>query len=304
MAREKETEKTVEYKRFKGVYNLEDVWRVRPQESSFLSGSSNCFADKTEGMVSREGYLSRDSGSYHSLWRDGGINLGVVNNNLCRIYISGNSIGTTVLQSRVGDNRFNFTMGDKIYGTNSLLFGYLDLASNSWVTPSGTTQTFKRVMPAGHLIEWFNGRLYIALNNLVVISDPMAPIIYDVREDKSFIQMGSKLTMMAGVDDGLWVSDENEIVFLPGAGPTNFSLKPVVDYKVIEGSYTKKTGIVVRDEFYPSCVFMTTSKGICLGGNGGKFINLTELNFNMPNSTTGFGFLRRGTYNQYITVVR
>lgn len=301
-----EKEPKVIYKNFKGRYNKDDLWRVRPQEDGvFLADSLNAFADKTGGMNSREGFISRDSNSYHSCKSFDGKILGVVNENLCRISITGNTITLTILQYAVGSERFNWVkIGRKIYGTNNSIFGYFNSDDNTWTTNISTSKTYHRVMPPGHLIEFHGGRLLIAVGDYIVISDPFSYHTYDARSDKSYLKLKSKVNMIASTGDGFWTSDNEGIYFIKGVKPSEYVKMDKASYKTRENNYAKETGISVRKEYYENCVLMTTDRGICLGGKEGKFINFTEENYTISNGNEGVSFFRRGTHNQYISISR
>jgi hypothetical protein len=128
-------------------------------------------------------------------------------------------------------------------------------------------------MPAGHLMEFYNQVVYVAVGNLIYCSDPTFPAQYDYR--KGIIPFKSRITMLKAVDDGLWISDSESIYFLNGSTIWDFSFQPRQASPVIERSATTIDGRFLGTDSNSKSVIMLTPSGICLGANGGNFLTPT-----------------------------
>lgn len=153
--------------------------------------------------------------------------------------------------------------------------------------------------PAGDVVTSYNGRTYVASGNVLYLSKPFAPELFDLRHNFPF---SAAITLVAPMNDGIYVGTEKEIVFLSGNGPEEFRAQNKATYGVIPGtlSYT------VAADFTPdaagfAAVFATTT-GICYGLNGGTFHNVTRDKFMFPATERGAGLVRRhGGMVQYLT---
>ncbi|MFV0437500.1 MAG: hypothetical protein ACK5PS_08940 [Desulfopila sp.] len=95
--------------------------------------------------------------------------------------------------------------------------------SGEYVGPE-TTRQFSGP-PAGirHL-EYFAGRIFAAMGNQLVWSEPFAEDLWDMA--RNFLPLPSPIRMIKSVDTGLFVSDEDTTWFLPGTDPQEFTQRP------------------------------------------------------------------------------
>ncbi len=93
---------------------------------------------------------------------------------------------------------------------------------------------------------------------------------------KAFKQLPGFLTLMRSVRDGMFVSDGYKTYFMSGLDPEEFSLVKVADFPAIAGTDLKVDGSLVGAEGIAGDVILWLSpQGVCVGGNGGLFKNLT-----------------------------
>lgn len=129
--------------------------------------------------------------------------------------------------------------------------------------------------PVGHLAAIHQGHLFIADDSLLYRSKPFGFELFDVLD---FLQLESRVTMLASLENGIFIGTEHETGIIAGATPEEFTYTKKSDYGVIEGSlvYTtaRKLGFDGVDE---SPVALWQSKrGVCVGLSGGVMYNLTE----------------------------
>jgi hypothetical protein len=173
-------------------------------------------------------------------------------------------------------------VADKIFCTNGVDIGYINKYTLAYSTLTLPNKTYKRTMPAGQLIEWYNGRLYVAKGDKLYISDPLYPEAVDIR--KGFLRFKGYITLLQSVDDGMYVADGTHY-FIDGEQPEKFKKTFIADYNAVIG-----TSVVVDPGFiggYINELFGFTprvgtmamwlsEKGICLGLSRGQFYNITQ----------------------------
>ena len=159
-------------------------------------------------------------------------------------------------------------------------------------------------MMPGHLIEYFNGRLYIAQDNEIWFSDPMALMRTDIR--RNFKQLPSWVTLLSAVEDGIYVSDLERTYFMGGGDPGEMALIDKADYPAIP--YTAHRIDAARIggfELTGEVVLWASRMGICLGANGGQFENLTEEHFRVHEQlSSGASIVRKeGGFYQFVCML-
>lgn len=302
----------VSYKRFLGKYNVDDspdmsfIRLTQGKGATFLSQADNIDIDKYGRLSRRPGGVKKLSGRFRSVWANSEIVLAVADGNLVRIFPT-NGFQKVVLKSNVGDFDMSYvTAGRLVYYTNDVVVGYIDNGV-AYDLPTSTFE-YKRNMPTGHLLEYYNGRLYVAKGSgsqhLVIYSDPANLNVYDARSDRSFFILNSKATMMKAVSDGLWMSDGNSTFFLQGGSPSEMVKNNMANYGALYGSAYSEEGVHVNGEFYSKAVVFDTVKGLCVGGSGGRFVNLTKGVYLSPSAQAGAGAIVRGNINKYLVIRR
>ena len=225
-----QTQPMFEIRGFRGKNNVADPARILPSEgTSFLTECRDADIDD-ELMVHRRAGFGAPcvSGSgIHSLWSNGNICLFVQGPDLKRL--NPDYTTTTVLPG-VGPARMVYVeVAGTVYLTNGTVIGYVREGAFTTITDPG--QTYKTPMIPGHLIEYFNGRLYVARDNEIWFSDPMALIRTDKR--RNFKQLPSRVTLLSAVDDGIYVSDLERTYFMGGGEPGEAVLAEKANYPAI-----------------------------------------------------------------------
>jgi hypothetical protein len=309
-----EAYKARQYKGFTGINNVDPPFRMGYDEGLIpLQEASNVDIDRTYAVMRAKGRRQLLSGDYHSLWSDEGVVLAVKDTTLMKLGIV--DFTTPVISEApmlTGLDRGNPVTyarnGEIVYFTNNVIIGYLRSSAASRLPLP--TQPFKRVMPAGHLIEVFASRLLVARDNRIFYSDGGGSISRMSRYDERYAVRArkGKVRMLKGVNTGLFVSDDTGICYYEGLNPVKWRMYRIADYKVIPGTAETILGLKFGDSTIKKAVVMMTEKGVCLGLDGGQFINLTEHRYIPDAGARGFSvFVRRppvanrhGILNQYI----
>lgn len=191
----------------------------------------------------------------------------------------------------------------------TVFYKYVDLPNGTTTFlirgPYGTGKKlmtqFMEPMPPGQLVEYYNGRLYVAVGNVVVFTDALRYGLY--RPDFNFYMFPERVTLLKAVDDGLYIS--SDITYFLGGDPkvaakpsaASVDLMPVLPYKAIEGA--------ACDLSYAHDVMWLSERGFVRGGAGGKVTNLTEDHIAMDAATRGcIGMMETNGLKSVVAIMR
>ena len=289
-----------EFSGFLGINTLADEAKLSPRE---FREASNVDIDN-RGLASRRKGTTQTValGTYHSLWSNGDVMLGVVGSDLEFFY---EDMTTKTLRSDLltGERMSYVDINGVPYYSNGQVIGRVENeTSNSLPDPQ---KKYKIAMKAGHLLEYFKNRLYVARGSVLWFSDPMYFNSVDMR--KNFKQFSGYITMIKAVDDGIFISAD-KTYFMSGRSPDDFSLHVVADYKAIIHTAVRVDGSQIgEDDISGDVIVWTSEKGLCLGANGGSFKNLTSKKYRMPSGIVeGTSLYRengKGTA-QFLTIIQ
>ena len=248
-----------------------------------FAAAVNVDIDRTGRPSRRKGYARALTGAWHSLFNNGGaFALGVSGAGLYAIHpdYSKELIAAVTAGLKVSYVR----IADQVFWANGKEKGIIaNLRNAPWVAGEyigpETTKTFYDP-PAGHLLEVYAGRMYVAKENIVWASRPFAYGQFDLARD--WVPFAGRIRMMRAVSAGLFVSDDREIVFLAGSGPKDFIPRRVASYPALEGTDVRVEAEKLGLDAAGEAIVFTSTGGICLGGSDGFFKNLTEERLALP----------------------
>lgn len=287
-----------EYGDFKGIANNTDDRRI---PKGFLSVGINVDIDDEKRVMRRLGQTQILPGNAHSLWSNGKVCLFVDSGSLKSmnpdwsqtVLLSGlSNAGMVYADDGVG----------KVYFSNNEIVGYVE-GGIGYAFPE-PEQTFKKRMIGGHLLEYFNSRLYAARGDLMVFSDAVAPMRYDPR--KNFKQFPGFIKMMSavsdGVSDGMYISSGDLVYFMAGGDPQGASLIKVTDSPAILYSAIKVEGENVGKGLLGTVALWLSEDGVFIGAPGGE-CRLLNKYYSAEGLETGAAIYRfdRG-FGQYLCV--
>jgi len=143
-----------------------------------------------------------------------------------------------------------------------------------------TTQ-FMTSAPAGQIVANLSGVFYVAYDNFIFYSDEFGYELFDLRR---FLPFEETITMLAPVQDGIWVGTVNKIYFINGLKPKDARLLEKSDYGVLPTSVsyivTSKVQGLENYNVEEAPIFITTD-GLSIGLSGGILVNLTEATFDL-----------------------
>ena len=243
-------------------------------------------------------YLRKDgqeSGASESAYID------VADNNAVRISGIVPSSDPDVIGLRVYATKRN---GELFYRAFSLrnIEQTVDLLDDGLLTAIDLKTQFLSPLPAGQIIEYYRGVVYVGAFDTVWYSEPFRYELCDL--SRNFIPFSNDLTLIGAVDDGIYFGTDDEIFFAEGEGPKKFKISKVADYGAIFGTAQKLTRSNDRGTEEKFILF-ASARGICQGNNGGKLINSTEDTYLYEPAYSGAGFIRRDRgIRQFIVTLR
>jgi hypothetical protein len=285
-----------------GVNNVTDPARLEPHQLVYAFNID--ISDK--GKPSRRAGTTKKvtpTGTIHSMWGDDKMCFYVENGVLKRLH---EDYTSSTLRTGVANYHMSYVeVNDKYYYSNPSVIGYIENGVNTLFT--NPTEDFRFIPLPGQHIEYYNGRLYIARNETIWYTD--VNYFNQVDRRDNFIQFENEITMMQAVDDGIWVCvgdiNRQNTYFIQGAVVEDMTLRSFASYGCIEGSDVKiRDARKIGEGLTGTAVMWASDGGICIGGNGGQFINITDGKFNTPNKRFGAGLFRdQDGLAQYITTL-
>jgi len=152
-----------------------------------------------------------------------------------------------------------------------------DGLSYIWPTydaPTVFTRSFSPA-PVGDHLAFFSGMILVSVGDTIYRSEPHEPGLFDLEQ---FNRFTSKVLMIKPVLSGVFVSTEEETLFLPGTDPQEWESIPVLPYPALEWSeatdYIPATRLGI--DMKGNVALWVSKKGVIAGLPSGDVINLTE----------------------------
>ena len=293
--------------RFIGLNTVDDPTRVATVQVETDEGTktayplvqaSNVSIDNSFSVSSRGGYTSKVTGTdIHSLWSNGSACLFVDGTTLYRLGFDYSKVA--ICSGLMESARMSYaSWNDKVYHTNGHQISYFQADADHDLVDPGLQ--FKLPLPPGQLIEYFMGRLYVAANDVLYISDPLCDY-FDIRHGYKLFP--SRISMLRAVDKGIYASD-NQVCFLAGDSPEDFLRRVVHDARPIPFTDMQILGSKIKDNVPGNVAIWTSEEGICVGDNSGNVVNLTHDRYLMTPSGDGSCLLREaGQITHYINTL-
>ena len=165
--------------------------------------------------------------------------------------------------------------GDQLYFSTDLPAGMLGpILIGSAPTGRMATTRYMTQMSGGRLIAGYNGRVYVAKDDVLLFSEPLLYGLMSPRHN--FMSFGSEIVMLQVVVNGLFVGTRDALYFVVGDGPAAATVRfmappPIpfsgvqVDASMLPDPYDKQGGVFAM---------WLTAKGYYLGTPNGDAIPL------------------------------
>lgn len=200
------------------------------------------------------------------------------------------------------------TNGDVFYAAMTLPAGMTSAVLGVHRPGKPLATQFLDVMPPGHIVRWFNGRLYVAMNNVMGYTEALRYGLTHLSNNRLTFQ--TRLAMMEplGAGDeaaGIFVASGAKTYWLPGADPAQFNLKIVRAHGVVPGTSIRVPGDVFGLETTAPVIYWLDDAGTgCLGLPGGVVVPLRQNQVIAPAAEAGASLYRdQDGYRQVITAL-
>lgn len=169
------------------------------------------------------------------------------------------------------------------------------------------TQFFQPA-PAGQLVAYYRGRMFVAVGDTLYPSEPYAYELFDYR---NFIPMNGRITLLATMEDkersgdaqhsGFFVGTDRSCGIIVGTGPDDFQYVPKTEYGAILGAIDYVDGSVFGDNSMGarSLPMWLTTQGICIGKPDLEIQNLTRTKYGFTAAGQGAALFMPGP-NRFI----
>jgi hypothetical protein len=313
-----------------------------PIESGMCVDICNCDIDSFQNVSRRNGSTLVVAGNITSAWANELYSYCVRGNRLCSFdgiavtQISNSPVVASVVEFKQVNDVVAFSDGTTVGVLNGDAvtvfaapqeFDTLSVPVATYVTtnlptalgatPNMSTDIFSVNTSAGICLEFFNGRLYYAIDNFVYCTKAFDIGHCDIRYNV-VAGFGSDVTMIARVTDGLFVGTGSATYFLKGMGPYEkdtdaegflygfvgggFVQSQVSKYGVVYGTQVRhETSLVIGNAAKETTVMWSSPIGVVSGVFGGALTYMSLSQITMSYGNFGTAMIRQDQgYYQYI----
>lgn len=247
---------------------------------NFLRTADNVDIDDRGILYDREGCgAATISGAAHSGWNNKAQTMA--------LYVKGavlycrNTAGTSaaIRSDLIPGLRMQYVeVNDSVYYTNNQVIGYIrDFKDYALDTP---TKNFKRILPPGELIEFYNGRLYTIKGGLARWSDSMEFNSCDYR--RNFKMVPGRFTLFKAVQGGIYISFNGCTYFASGPHLGESSLVLLEEHEAVPNSAINVSRVMADDGSGSDIRWVSANGGVCRGLDNGVFQNLSSKKHVIP----------------------
>ena len=168
-------------------------------------------------------------------------------------------------------------------------------------SPLATPRFLQGALP-GHLVAYYRGVIFVAVGNLLFHTEPHA---YELFDSRKYLPFDSRITLIAPMEDGIFLGTEKRVVFLAGRSPDEFEALQKTPYGAIPGTLAYAPASLVKqaqNQGESPVAFWLSPQGVCLGLNQGVVLNLTQ-QYSFNASAAGAGLFRRGDRAHYLALL-
>lgn len=158
--------------------------------------------------------------------------------------------------------------------------------------------------PKGHLVAYYRGRIYVAVDNILFYSQAFAYEHFDL--SANYFEFPERIKAIMPVEDGIWIGSDR-LYYLSGEDALTFKRSTKEYVKVVEGTPFKVSGSYIHLDNTPIGYkwLVTTDSGIFILFNQGLTINMTSANVALEQADRGAGlFIEESGINRYLSILK
>lgn len=272
--------------------------------------ADNVVFDITGAASRRAGYTLLTAGVVDSVFSCGDYGLCYADGYLCLI-TGGLTLTqlTTLYNPKVAYARSFSSKADLVYFSDGLKTGIVrGGVYEAWTVQPyvGVNSTkarlvkFETVVPSGHILAIYNGRMLIAKDNRLWVSEYLAFSWFNAQE---YYQFRSRIVAIKIVPTGIYVSTDDDLFFMPGENAKTLGMLKVYSPGVIKGTDVSIPAVLAKVQARGEAFFFAVSgRGICSADENGIVTNYTESVIDFPESKEGSAYISDD--GQYIVSVK
>lgn len=281
-----------------GLNDIVDHTRVQFNAESGVTDLVECKdidIDDSGAIFRRQGQSLLKAGEFHSLFCNKGDCFVVEDiTDSALLWQVGTDYSLTGVRSGLtkGERLSYWQLGENTYYSSRTFNGLIISGSSyDWPTNEHVGETTVRSFypaPLGTHIAIHNGRMWIALDNTIWISEPYAYGKFD--KSRRYLQFASNVRMIRPVDGGVWVSTDTSTGFIKNTDKIDqmeYDIKsatPAHEYSdCIELVDLSKTVLETKGL---SAVW-SSDQGLVVGSETGALDVVTKDKLNYPNGSKG-----------------
>jgi len=301
IAKFQKEEPVVRFESFTGINNWYNPWELEP--SALVSCTDYNITDNGN-LIARDGRTLRLAGSFSDLHTTPSGVIGVKGSMLCSIDLVGNTY--KYIASGFGQQKISYVnINDLTVLSDGINIGYV--RNNVYGTFLRPTIPLKSAIPAGQLIEYYKGRLFIASGKVVAQSDPIAirfAIDDNIVSGGNTRQFSNEVTLMKAVGDGIWFGDDTGIYWCGGDEIGGFKRVKKSNSKPIIHLAIKINPQHLSEPREGICFDVMTHDAMYRLGEGGRIENLTVKKYYIPATSKGcMAYIEKDKINRTITIL-
>jgi len=192
--------------------------------------------------------------------------------------------------------------GDMLYLVDTVANGTTSRQITTPVYSSPLRSQFVSPPPAGEIVFYFKGRMYVVSGDTLYYSEPYALDWFIL--SKNYLRFPKNITIAVPVDDGIHISAD-KTYWMPGTNPAQPSLVVKSNAKGIFGTEARANGSYVGEGIVGDVYFWLSDLGLCLAGNSGYFSIINDDRYVNQNADSGAGVIKNENgINQYIGLLK
>lgn len=170
------------------------------------------------------------------------------------------------------------TNGDALYWAQDIPIGTTSTLIGAHAPGKMITTQYMTPMPPCTQLENYNGRIYAALDNALIATQPLN--YYLTRPASDFVMFPDPITMVKSVVDGVYVGTQHGVMYLDGNELGQFKMRPADMLAPIPGSALAVDGGLFGES--GKGIVWLTRRGWVFASSGGRVKRLTESQMALP----------------------
>ena len=182
------------------------------------------------------------------------------------------------------------TGGENFYRQIDIPMGITTYTLTSFVLGKELETQFAEPMPAGSVLCYHYGRLYISVGDYIYYSEPLRPGLTRLM-DNYFPVLGGEIKLMMPHTTGIFIV-ANQTHFLSGTNPEQMTPKMVYPHSGVKGTGVNVPSSIVGIEYPGDTPMWFSDNGLVAGTAEGQIVPVTEKQLSVDKYDEGAALFR------------